>query len=141
MQTRGWACEIIAWRYLSYLSEYDVLDFLLYEVKSRRASRTRASTWFRSSSRTPSEISNLLPRNVSPTPPPIAESEDDGADPTARFAGLNALEIAAVAEAKKFLAQRSVQRIIGAIVSPCMNFPERHVTSCSGVAMLSSGQP
>lgn len=126
MQTRGWACEIIAWRYLSYLSESDLLDFLLYEVKSRKpSSRSRASTWFRSSSQAPnggnSETSRLLASETSPElPSDVEEEDDDDNDPTARFIGLNALEIAAIAQAKKFLAQRSVQRIVGAIVRVLM---------------------
>ena len=122
MQTRGWACEIIAWRYLSYLSESDLLDFLLYEVKSRKPiGRSRGSSaWFRSSSQAPTgdttEASRLLPPPERSSQPQSDDDEDDDNDPTARFIGLNALEIAAIAQAKKFLAQRSVQRIVGAIV-------------------------
>lgn len=38
--------------------------------------------------------------------------EEEEEDPTSSFTGLNALEIAAVADAKKFLSQRLVQKII-----------------------------
>lgn len=37
---------------------------------------------------------------------------DGGEDPTLPFIGLNALEIAAVADAKKFLGQCSIQEIV-----------------------------
>jgi hypothetical protein len=40
---------------------------------------------------------------------------DDEEDPTTSFTGLNGLEIAAVADCKKFLSQRIVQRIITGI--------------------------
>ena len=38
-------------------------------------------------------------------------------DPTSSFTGLNGLEIAAVADCKKFLSQRIVQKIVHGIVS------------------------
>ena len=38
-------------------------------------------------------------------------------DPTASFIGLNALEVAAIANAKKFLSQRIVQKIVNDIWS------------------------
>lgn len=40
------------------------------------------------------------------------DEEEDEDDPTSSFIGLNALEIAAIADAKKFLSQRLVQKII-----------------------------
>ncbi|KAH0490989.1 hypothetical protein TgHK011_002435 [Trichoderma gracile] len=43
------------------------------------------------------------------------DDEDDDDDPTAAFEGLNALEIAAVADAKRFLSQHVVQKIIAGI--------------------------
>ncbi|KAL7956222.1 hypothetical protein V8C34DRAFT_289558 [Trichoderma compactum] len=47
------------------------------------------------------------------------DDEDDGGDddddPTAAFEGLNALEIAAIADAKRFLSQHVVQKIISGI--------------------------
>jgi hypothetical protein len=42
----------------------------------------------------------------------IEGEEEEEEDPTSSFTGLNALEIAAVADAKKFLSQRLVQKII-----------------------------
>ncbi|KAL7786353.1 hypothetical protein V8C37DRAFT_392424 [Trichoderma ceciliae] len=43
------------------------------------------------------------------------EDEDEDDDPTAAFEGLNALEIAAIANAKRFLSQHVVQKIISGI--------------------------
>lgn len=42
-------------------------------------------------------------------------SDDDEDDPTSSFIGLNALEIAAIADAKRFLSQNVVQKIITGI--------------------------
>lgn len=44
-----------------------------------------------------------------------AIDDDDDGDPTSAFRGLNALEIAAVADAKRFLSQHPVQRIVSGI--------------------------
>jgi hypothetical protein len=43
------------------------------------------------------------------------DDDDEDDDPTAAFEGLNALEIAAVADAKRFLSQHVVQKIIAGI--------------------------
>lgn len=43
------------------------------------------------------------------------DDDDDDDDPTAAFEGLNALEIAAIADAKRFLSQHVVQKIISGI--------------------------
>src|SRR6266536_4568118 len=29
---RGYACEIVAWQFLTYLSQHELIDFLLYEL-------------------------------------------------------------------------------------------------------------
>ena len=50
-----------------------------------------------------------------PFTPATNGSPKEEADPTSRFTGLNALEIATIASAKKFLSQRSVQKIVSAI--------------------------
>jgi hypothetical protein len=48
-------------------------------------------------------------------PPPVEGTEDDEEDPTSSFTGLNGLEIAAVADCKKFLSQKIVQKIVTGI--------------------------
>lgn len=50
--------------------------------------------------------------------------DEEDEDPTASFVGLNALEIAAVADAKKFLSQRLVQKIIYGIWTGEISFWE-----------------
>lgn len=52
----------------------------------------------------------------------VEDEEDD--DPLSSFTGLNALEIAAVADAKKFLSQRLVQKIIYGIWTGDITFWE-----------------
>ena len=48
--------------------------------------------------------------------PTISTDIEDREDPTSSFTGLNGLEIAAVADCKKFLSQRIVQKIVHGIV-------------------------
>jgi hypothetical protein len=53
------------------------------------------------------------------------EDDDDDTDPTAPFVNLNALEIAAIADAKRFLSQHVVQKIITGIWSGEIIFWDR----------------
>ena len=146
-QTRGYACEVVAWRFLSHLSERERIDYLLYELPlaaieandhgrddSEADSNDRVVSGDRP--RPPNgidETSLLLPRAPVSGPRPLharrsasqaerhetAEwSEGSQAEDhhlRAAFEGLNALEIAAVADAKKFLSQRSVQTVVNDI--------------------------
>ena len=142
-EARGYACEIVAWRFLTQLSENEHVDYLLRELPAPM--------------KIPEELSDARPTNFAevedvrysiddetneragllsnlPTtsgkrpllgqrnPQLEPYQTDDWAvlqntneDPTLSFVGLNALEIAAVAEAKKFLSQRIVQRVVNAI--------------------------
>lgn len=139
-ETRANACEIVAWRFLTRISERDAVDFCLHELPG--ASSTESvpdSTLFNGTE--VSERSALLPQfrasdhpPVSPAKPgskrvellrsvshiggrspPVDNIEEDEEDPTSSFTGLNGLEIAAVADCKKFLSQRIVQKIITGI--------------------------
>ncbi|KAI9679476.1 MAG: hypothetical protein M1817_005498 [Caeruleum heppii] len=132
-QSRGLAAEIVAWRFLTHLSERESIDYLLHALpdcsdKPDDSDDEEAGTAgvSRPSNSRRSESSPLLDRGMSlgvdrrsrgpgadDDGPMTANDRDD--DPTAVFAGLNALEIAAVADAKKFLSQRAVQRIVNAI--------------------------
>ncbi|GAW20019.1 hypothetical protein ANO14919_095130 [Xylariales sp. No.14919] len=144
---RANACEIVAWRFLTRLSEREVVDFCLYEIpdpcgkddasvdeecavegetdeqtvllggtrassessrrpdhlwEARRGSMRRRSQLFES-------VSKLtMSRHAT-------EMEEPEEDPTAPFIHLNALEIAAIADAKRFLSQHIVQKIITGI--------------------------
>ncbi|CAD6446354.1 961434b3-5118-4bd2-b7a0-93c8273d71fb [Sclerotinia trifoliorum] len=128
-ETRASACEIVAWRFLSRISERDAVDFCLYELPLPTLQRSEESQ--------ATEHSTLLPqfreRDSPPgTRPPSQNKktellrsigtffthndvDDDEDDPTSSFTGLNGLEIAAVADCKKFLSQRIVQKIITGI--------------------------
>lgn len=138
-ETRGLACEIVAWQFLTYLAEKELIEHLLYELPDSNDGResTRSAT----SSRLPAtpsirvedgETTALLDSEsadyeTNPFKPPkrttfgeitdsdgtlrLDGSEDD--DKLAKsMAGMNALEIAGVANAKKFLSQKIVQKIV-----------------------------
>ena len=103
----------MAWRFLTHLSAAELIDYLLHEVppvsfdlesndgvESHEDNGGAAERAALLSGRGSSAASK--PRTSS-----IAEEE-----PTSSFVGLNALEIAAVAGAKKFLSQRIVQKTV-----------------------------
>lgn len=139
-QTRGFACEIVAWRFLTHLSDHELIDYLLSELPSRiplsdDLSETefmhRLSPTYMPSSDQAHERARLLFKDHKPPtqkpkiqePPQqrqsqtwnsrISDSIDD--DPTVPFVGLNALEIATIAGAKRFLSQPVVQHVIDGI--------------------------
>ena len=138
-ETRAYACEVVAWRFLTHLSETDLIDYLLYELPAPAASHDDASHSAPQNDDAANrrdglgehadERSQLLPssngvklaaqsmhgRIPRRDTPPDDRAGADVDDPTLQFVGLNALEIAAVAEAKKFLSQKVVQRIVNAI--------------------------
>jgi hypothetical protein len=140
-ETRANACEIVAWRFLTQVSERDAVDFCLYELPPLRPNGEDRHA--NGNEHPADEHTNLLPQirsrsaiaSVAPDPPgsrrvellrslsgigiePADEEQieiDEEEDPTTSFTGLNGLEIAAVADCKKFLSQRIVQRIITGI--------------------------
>ncbi|KAF5872776.1 putative receptor-activated ca2+-permeable cation channel protein [Botrytis fragariae] len=139
-ETRASACEIVAWRFLSRVSERDAVDFCLYELPSPTLQRSTDGAAEEPEETQATEHSTLLPqfrgRNSPPgTRPPSQnkktellrsishmgsffthdDMDDDEDDPTSSFTGLNALEISVVADCKKFLSQRIVQKIITGI--------------------------
>ncbi|KAI0482228.1 hypothetical protein GGR56DRAFT_684820 [Xylariaceae sp. FL0804] len=142
-EARANACEIVAWRFLTRLSEREVVQYCLHEIPDvyeetgpadeevpghvefdeqtallgstspgpsqrperpghRRGGSARRNQLIESVTRL------TMSRNTS-------EVEDLENDPTAPFTHLNALEIAAIADAKRFLAQHVVQNIITGI--------------------------
>lgn len=151
MDARANSCEIVAWRFLTHLSEREAVDFCLYEIPARPAlSPTVAGDEESSMQQQVDEQSPLLSRawdtmqeagreaskaienNGSTkryqllqslsnlTMSMSGESSDDEDhesknDPTGPFVNLNALEIAAIADAKRFLGQNIVQKIITGI--------------------------
>ncbi|KAL8805843.1 MAG: hypothetical protein Q9223_005050 [Gallowayella weberi] len=142
-ETRGYACEIVSWRFLNHLSEHELIDYLLTEVPptasmsdfsseieegpAERPKPTRTASNIQVHDHVPllfedSTASTKLPEILEPpqrkryqswNSPMSSESIDD--DPTLAFVGLNALEIATVAGAKRFLSQQVVQHVINGI--------------------------
>lgn len=140
-ESRALACELVAWQFLTFLSEKELIDYLLYELptypeepRSPPSEPTAHGGSRRRDNAAPDEDSPLLIRSRSNEyetlrPPKRASIENpiglssgtfsDGArDGDARFnldesmAGMNALEIAAIGDAKKFLSQNPVQKIV-----------------------------
>jgi hypothetical protein len=129
-ESRGSACEFVAWQFLCHLDQHETIEFLLEELPIPR----RGSTISTEAEREPSDF--VTPRDMETTPllsgsstalyrlglgkPP--QSTDTGGQSISvdahnlsryfRFFGLNALEIAAIAQAKRFLSQRVVQRVV-----------------------------
>lgn len=133
-ETRANACEIVAWRFLSRISERDAVDYCLYELPQEEPQISLDGP----ADTNTTERSSLLPQFrpqelMTPTRPGSKRVEllrsvsnmgdmfsgldgpHDEQDPTSSFTGLNGLEIAAVADCKKFLSQRIVQKIITGI--------------------------
>ncbi|KAI9842106.1 MAG: hypothetical protein M1837_007467 [Sclerophora amabilis] len=138
-ESRGYACEVVAWRFLSFLTEWETVDYLLYEIQvdyaSSQGSRSPPSEAENgnqpASNGVDDEESPLLPKQrpkalgrpeLTRSTSQFGEYQGESAepdmgkdDPMASFHGLNALEIAAISNAKKFLCQKSVQRILNGI--------------------------
>ncbi|KAF2020057.1 hypothetical protein BU24DRAFT_419647 [Aaosphaeria arxii CBS 175.79] len=131
-EARGYACEFVAWQFLTSLSEREAIDFLLFdlapeasngepdsesEVRTNGGQRTDAPG--RATDRTPllesqhvQGSSNSGGRDSSAS---TARSATAAPGFTAQFVNLSALEIAAVTGAKKFLSQRPVQKMINGL--------------------------
>ncbi|KAH8900173.1 hypothetical protein GQ53DRAFT_741135 [Thozetella sp. PMI_491] len=145
-EARAFACEIVAWRFLTHLSEREAVDYCLYEIPEPEASNgsryrdeeqggsqsldenspllaqawndsaelARKTVGHTGSSRRYQLLQSLSRLTMSMTGDQDDE-EDTEEDPTAPFINLNALEIAAIANAKRFLSQNIVQKIITGI--------------------------
>ncbi|KAF7512205.1 hypothetical protein GJ744_002367 [Endocarpon pusillum] len=141
-ESRGLACELVAWEFLTCLSERELMDHLLHELPEdtnredpQADMESRPSPSSGSAHSGEDEAANdqtpLLqrhqreygkfykpPKQEAPSSSTSYRAESDLSevekvdDPTKPLAGLNALEIAAVANAKKFLAQRLVQGVV-----------------------------
>lgn len=119
--TRGFACEYVAWRFVSHLSGRELIHFLLYELPSLAV--TTEVNDEELGVQQHSSLSSTRPLDSSHASPvtslllehgeEIAENldgdirrrspfDEGGNDFVASFDSLNALEIAAVSNAKKF---------------------------------------
>jgi len=131
-ETRGHACEIVVWRFLTHLSEKEAIDYLLHELPGPNDPHSESSELDdvgESGSARPKakdgdtdEHSPLLQNQIGGSKRPGLHQFEHhhqahpldlaDEDPTVSFVGLNTLEIAAIADAKKFLSQRVVQNIV-----------------------------
>lgn len=109
---RGLACELVAWRFVTHLSERDAIDYLCSDLVERRPFQDGQPQQLAD------EESPLL-RDREAASGELTEEDDGVLEPIARgesfaknYESLNALEIAAVSGAKRFLSQKAIQRII-----------------------------
>lgn len=139
---RGYACEYVAWQFLCHINQRETIEYLLEELPSpaytsisltqaeRGASGFAAAgdeqSFQREGERTPLLLhsSSSLYRffggkRRAGSTSDIANSGSNVSSADAyelmkysMFFGLSALEIAAIAEAKKFLSQKVVQKVI-----------------------------
>ncbi|KAK4098351.1 hypothetical protein N658DRAFT_455429 [Parathielavia hyrcaniae] len=141
-ESRAHGCEIVAWRFLTHLSEREAVDYCLYEIPDPKQAEEQspsdeeaavdehsallgqalhgtASSARHVFSQSGSSKRNLLLHSISNLTFMVSDDDSGGdeeeEDPTAHFTNLNALEIAAIADAKRFLSQAIVQKIITGI--------------------------
>ncbi|KAK0959568.1 hypothetical protein LTR91_020761 [Friedmanniomyces endolithicus] len=123
-RARGLACELVAWRFVTHLTEPDAIDFLCYELpavsKDGNAQTSNGLDGTEEALPVP-ETTPLLDGGRAEPDQSFADEDEETTSPDEAtsfatfFAGLNALEIAAVADAKKFLCQKSIQRVVDGI--------------------------
>lgn len=102
----------MAWRFVTHLTERDAIDHLCSDLVQRRPFQGGQPQ------QGPNEESPLL-RDREAASEELGEEDDAVLEPNAgdesfakNYESLNALEIAAVSGAKKFLSQKAIQRII-----------------------------
>lgn len=138
-ESRGYACEYIAWRFITQLSGRETIDLLLYELPPNSLSAplrsdeengvSEQSHGNETQDDDSGESTPLISRSIEQ----LDDAERILATPTAErftitgrasqekeafaslFDNLNALEVAAVTKAKKFLSQRVLQRMVESI--------------------------
>jgi hypothetical protein len=139
--SRGLACELVGWQFLTFLSEKELIDYLLFELPHSSSAvvaeydseaPTRSNGSLHGPQQADESTSLLHDDDVNQNnfnPPkrdvPFSSSETrmdepessslNFEDPAKSLAGMNALEIAAVCDAKKFLSQKPVQKIVADI--------------------------
>ncbi|KAK6435151.1 hypothetical protein LTR95_008664 [Oleoguttula sp. CCFEE 5521] len=115
--TRGLACELVAWRFITHLSKRDAIDHLCADLPED--SHYHDNTGESTNPDPASEVGLLdgASRELGEgfNDEDVPDPADSGRVPASEYRGMTALEIAAVTDAKKFLAQQSVQQIINGI--------------------------
>lgn len=97
----------MAWRFLTHLSAAELIDYLLHELPPVSFDPEDHDEIENAGNGDHAERAVLLSGQG-----PSAASTQAEDEPTSSFVGLNALEIAAVAGAKRFLSQRIVQKTV-----------------------------
>lgn len=108
---RALACEVVAIDCVSFFSENDIVQYLGFEVPGKIEGSSHSETSESTTLLNHSNSNNLH----SELEDGEFENADAGAEIAAAYSGLNALEIAIVAEAKYFLSQKPVQRVVDGI--------------------------
>jgi hypothetical protein len=122
-EARGYACEHVAWQFLSSLADRDVIDFLLLELPAAPCpgSDDDAEDGLRSRDQNGADhASEQTPLLEDATRDYFGSGNQMAANArfsslTSQCENLSALEIAAVSGAKKFLSQRPIQKIINGL--------------------------
>jgi hypothetical protein len=127
-ESRGLACELVAWRLIMYKSHTEAIDSLCCDLPQVSKASVEDAARLAADVERCDEDEDLLTERSPLLDEGRATMEDSfyDEDPSdseyaeqsnfaATFAGLNALEIAAVSDAKKFLSQKAIQRIIDGI--------------------------
>ena len=138
-KSRALACEFVAWQFLTFLSEKELMDYLLYDLPKPDRDESTSTTPTRAADgqqpRTPTSVVDdesapLLrprpseyeglggPNHVGFNGSDLTEAghsdgqlnDMDGLADT--LAGMNALEIALVCDAKKFISSQPVQKVV-----------------------------
>ncbi|PYH63260.1 uncharacterized protein BO88DRAFT_492310 [Aspergillus vadensis CBS 113365] len=140
-ESRGYACEYVAWQFLCHVNQRETIEFLLEELKTPMQGGMDISQAERGTSGFATMGNEAFPQEDERTPLLLSSSSslyrffggkrragssldinEPGSNMSAsdayeleklsRFFGLNALEIATIAHAKRFLSQKVVQKVI-----------------------------
>ncbi|RYN50693.1 hypothetical protein AA0114_g5801 [Alternaria tenuissima] len=120
-EARGYACEFVAWQFLTNLKEADIIESLLVELPPATAPNTPDALsrhyTYEDGRDVPhaDERSPLLPVSNGDYFGHSDSSRSRFGSLMSRCENLSALELATVSGAKKFLSQRPVQKIINGL--------------------------
>ncbi|EME78250.1 uncharacterized protein MYCFIDRAFT_58413 [Pseudocercospora fijiensis CIRAD86] len=124
--TRGLSCELVAWRFITHLTHRETIEYLCTDLPGTGLDSAQTNGDIEAADDEFLEEAENERAPLLDTPSPRLEDSfyDESprlptdtfqSDFSSTFAGLNALEIAAVSDAKKFLRQKTIQHIIDGI--------------------------
>ncbi|PVI03155.1 hypothetical protein DM02DRAFT_612394 [Periconia macrospinosa] len=124
-EARGYACEIVAWQFVGNLTPRDAIDYLLFELppafpldlNETNATPQNSAAREDAAVHLTEDAPLLRERQTSYYSTDTVQAGSTASTArtdefTAQFEKLNALEIAAISNSKRFLSQRPVQNII-----------------------------